>query len=126
MTSETRTTDTSSGAAKPPASARTVEILRWIVIGLGILLVIAFFVLVGRILYLVLAPSPQPASRPAITREAVEAVLPLPSGASVKSHSLSGDRLAVHVVGPVGDSLVVVDIATGAVVSRIRIAPAGQ
>lgn len=126
MTSETSTAGAGTGAPKPPASARTVAILRWVVIGLGVLLVIAFLVLVGQILYLLFAKPTQPSSRPAVMREAVEAAVALPAGSIVKSTSIAGDRLAIHVVGPTGDSIVVIDIATGAVVSRFRLAPAGQ
>lgn len=126
--------DRARGAAataspRPPASRRTVEILRAIVIGLGLLLVIAFLILVGRLLYLAFAtpaqaPAPASPPRPAATRTAPEVALALPAGASIKAVSLSGDRLAVHYTSPTGDGILIVDAATGEVVGRLKAAPA--
>ena len=54
------------------------------------------------------------------------AVLPdvklgLPRGSEVKSSSLQGNRLLVHHESPAGGGFTIVDLTTGAVVSRVTI-----
>ncbi|HRD74909.1 MAG TPA: hypothetical protein PK264_03070, partial [Hyphomicrobiaceae bacterium] len=69
---------------------RLIRRMRLVVIVLGILLVIGFFSLVGRILYLAFRGPPQAVSpRPALAMPTApappELTLPLPAGAAVTS-----------------------------------------
>lgn len=50
-----------------------------------------------------------------------EAALDLPDGASVRSVSLSGGRLAVQYDAPGGGGIAIVDLETGETISRVRI-----
>src|SRR5262245_12958228 len=91
------------------ASGQDGPLLRWlkvVVIGLGLLLVVGFAVVVGRIIYL--------ASRPAAQSETLAAPdwrLELPAEATIKSLALSGDRLAVHYESAAGSGIAIIDVA---------------
>jgi hypothetical protein len=110
---------------------RTERLLVFIVSFLGLLIVAGITAVVLRIIYL---SSTSPAQRELSQVEgsaAPAAGLPspdrldLPAGAVVKSVSLDGDRLAVHYEAPSGAGIAVLDLATGAVVRRLDVAPAG-
>ncbi|HEX2842251.1 hypothetical protein [Hyphomicrobium sp.] len=109
------------------AEARKMKerVLVFIVAFLGLLIVAGIAAVVLRIIYL----SSTPVAQPAISSEGggagtTEAArLELPPGAVVKSVSASGDRLAVHYETPAGSGIVVLDLATGAVLRRVEIAP---
>jgi hypothetical protein len=47
----------------------------------------------------------------------------LPPGALVRQTSISGDRLAVQYEAPSGAGIVVLDLASGQIVSRVELAP---
>ena len=49
--------------------------------------------------------------------------LPVRYGAAVTAMSLDGNRLAVHLNGPDGPEIVVIDLGTGKVVARVRLKP---
>ena len=104
-----------------PASGQEGSLLRWlkiVVIGLGMLLVVGFAVVVGRIIYL--------ASRPAAQSDTLAAPdwrLELPADATVKSLALSGDRLAVHYDSPLGPGIAIIDVGSGRTLARVRVAP---
>lgn len=96
--------------------------LRLVVIAMSVVLVAGVATLVGRIVYLAnrgndLQPAQRLAMRP-------EQRLALPSGAVLKSATLSGDRLAAHYGSPAGDGVIVHDLATGAVLTHVRVVPA--
>ena len=85
-------------------------------------LVIGVMTLIGRIIFLAsnrgeTAPTASPAA-PALMPEAA---LALPSGHDVKSVAMSGNRLLVHHVGPTGDGIIILDLATGAMISRVTV-----
>ena len=100
---------------------RHVRMLRIAVIAMGVVLVLGFIAVIARIVYLV--------NRGSDTTTAVSqpikdtALLALPAGAVVRNLSLSGNRLAVHYDSPTGGGIVVLDLQTGAPVSRIQIVP---
>jgi len=102
-------------------------VLRLAVYGMGVLLIVGFLVIIGRIIYL-MAQSPAPAS--AATTETATALkssaaLALPPGASIRHVSLAGNRLAVHYDAPAGSAILILDLASGSVVSRIAITSEG-
>jgi hypothetical protein len=104
------------------------RLLVFIVAFLGLLIVAGLAAVVLRIIYLSANPPPQ-ATTPASVSE-LAAVAPaagaalrlaLPSGAEVKSLSLSGDRLAVHFEGPAGAGILVVDVRSGGIVRQFEL-----
>ncbi|MGD9667787.1 MAG: DUF6476 family protein [Hyphomicrobiaceae bacterium] len=103
-----------------PAAGDTpsMRMLKYAVIGMGIVLILGFFIILARIVYLT---SRMDASLPA----GQELSIAVPAGAEVTSMSLAGNRLALHLAGPGPNerSIVVIDLASGRVVSRMRLEP---
>lgn len=104
---------------------RQVRILKIAVILMGILLVGGFAFVLAAIVY--------QASRPAQDKRAVSAELlpgqgtlnmdlPVRAGASVTGLDLTGNRLAVA-LGGADPGIVVIDLATGEVVAKLRLKP---
>jgi hypothetical protein len=126
--------DPDSSAIAQAAALKTKErVLVFIVAFLGLCIVAGIAAVVLRIIYLSStreaassAPEPVQAS-PAASAAPSSAIgsLSLPTGAVVKSVSLSGDRLAVHYEAAGEAGIAIVDVATGAEVRRIEIEPAG-
>lgn len=119
----------SSASLLLPAAGDTpaLRIMKWVVIVLGIALVLGFFTVIGRMVYLT---SRTDASReakspaaPASTNDPMLATLALPAGHEVRTLSLDGNRLAVHSAPASGGagSIAVIDLASGAVQSRITL-----
>ena len=105
---------------------RQVRMLKIAVIVMGVILVGGFAFVLAAIVY--------QASRPAQDANvvAVQAVpgegassidLPVPAGAAVSAMSLDGSRLAVHLTGPAGPEIAVIDLATGKLVAHVRLKP---
>lgn len=116
--------------APPPQPSPLTEgqfrLLRLAVYGMGALLVVGFFVIAGRIAYLVArTPAPPAGTETPLPSAAKPDIrLPLPAAAIVRQMSLSGNRLAVHYETPAGAAIAVIDLTTGAIVSRVAIEPA--
>jgi hypothetical protein len=104
-------------AAEPRRDAGLVRTLKVLVIVLGVLLVLGFFTIVARLVYLAARPSP-PGGVPAAGAGAKPS-LELPAGAHVRAIALSGDRLAVHYEAPGGGGVAVLDLATGRMLARV-------
>jgi hypothetical protein len=49
--------------------------------------------------------------------------LTIPTGAAVSQLALDGDRLAVYLAGPHGGEIVIIDLAAGRVLGRVRLQP---
>ena len=106
--------------------SRQERVLKAIVIGLGVLIVICLAVIVATIAWRATraAPGRSAAAGTATAAQsgpALEAALALPSGATVRTMSVSGDRLAVHYVSSGGDGIIVVDLRTGQPIARLAI-----
>ena len=103
---------------------RQVRVLKIAVIVMGILLVGGFAVVVAGIVYQasqlgdkkVQTPAPAPDVLPGVQTE-----LAIPSGATVTAMALDGDRLALHLKSSTGPEVLVIDVPTGKVISRIRL-----
>lgn len=96
---------------------RHVRMLRLAVIAMGVVLILGFAAVIARIVYLVGRGSDKaPVAAQALAERATVA---LPAGASVRNLALSGQRLAIHFDAPSGAGIVVIDLATGGVVSRV-------
>lgn len=118
-------TGSASRDSDEAAARKTKErVLVFIVVFLGLLIVAGITAVVLRVIYLSSTPAAQPAKtsdRAGVGTTGAER-LELPAGAVVKSVSASGDRLAVHYETPAGSGIVVLDLATGAVLRRVEIA----
>ena len=106
-----------------PGQMRALKIA---VVVMGIVLFVGFFALLGTIVYqasnlgksqLHAAPAPDGKAK------RIESELRLAPGQSVSAMELAGDRLAVHLKGPGGGEIRVIDLATGRTVSRILLKP---
>jgi hypothetical protein len=121
----------STGDATPPPmfSDKQLRRLKVAVIVMGLVLIVGFGVVIGRIIYLVNRMEPPPlGSAPAETAPSAGAAsadvtLSVPAGAVVRHLSIAGDRLAVHYDSPGGSGIVVVNPASGQVIRRIRLTP---
>ena len=99
-----------------------IRALRMAVIGMSLLLIVGFITVIARIIYLTSRPAASvAAATTAGTPIKPEALLDLPADGSVKSLSLSGNRLAVHYVSPLGDGIAILDLEQGRVISRLAV-----
>lgn len=106
-------------------SGRQVRILKIAVIAMGILLVGGFAFVLAAIVYQASRPKQDVAvTLPAAnlgTGPIIE--LPVEEGAGLTSMSLDGNRLALHLNGGEGPEIVVVDLASGKIVARVKLKP---
>ena len=107
-----------------------LKALKIAVVVMGVILIVGFGVIVARIFYLTsnrLPPRIAPDTPAMLPAPLAEQRLRLPAGAVVQSLTLAGNRLAVHHRSDaVTEAITILDLATGAVVSRIaieRVAP---
>jgi hypothetical protein len=101
---------------------RQVRLLKIAVIAMGILLVGGFAFVLATIVYQA-STGGQDRATPAGALSGSEAELPIPKDAAIGSLSLDGDRLALHLHSAEGTEIVVLDLATGKIVSRVRLKP---
>lgn len=102
-------------AAPPPDHT----VLKAVVIGLGVLIILALIALVaGAIWKLGGSQAPASAAGPYETSVAVA------PGESLAGMTGAGDRLYLHVTGTQGPRIIVVDSLTGRVLGTVRLAPA--
>lgn len=113
-------TRTSAGAI---LSDEQIGRLKTAVVVMTAVLVIGVITLIGRIIFLASNRNDASATSTAKLAPALkaEATVILPQGHEVKSVAMSGDRLLVHHVGPTGDGVIIVDLATGQVQSRVTV-----
>jgi hypothetical protein len=108
--------DPETGADIPPMyTPSQLRLLKIAVIGMGVILLVGFTTVIGRIIYLVNSAPPPPAAAAASVASplVVPAGLALPKGAVIKHLALSGNRLAVHYEGPAGSGIRIVDLVPG-------------
>ena len=98
------------------ADAPGMRAMKYAVIGMGVILILGFFIILARIVYLT---SRTDASGPVGS----EVVVAVPAGGQVTSMSLSNNRLALHLKdeGSAKSSIVVIDLASGRVISRVQL-----
>lgn len=119
--SEPETNSTLPGTVFTP---RQVRILKVAVIVMGVLLVGGFAFVLAAIVYQASRPAQDAGATGAQVvpgQGAVTIDLPVPAGAAVTAMSLDGSRLAVHLNGPAGPEIAIVDLATGKVVAHVRL-----
>ncbi|MGD8354650.1 MAG: hypothetical protein PVJ46_03815 [Methyloceanibacter sp.] len=111
---------------------RQVGMLKVAVVVLGILLLAGFAAVIGGMIYQASKmgqKAPDAGSAPAIpetvTMTPADPAKPhafdIPEGWNVVSMALDGDRLALHIRSPEDAEIVVVNIRSGTVVSRVKI-----
>ena len=114
---------------RKPSSARTgnftpgqLRFLMNAVIVMGVVLIFGFAVLMGGIVY---QASRLDKSSLAATGTQGEAIAPfelsVPAGMSVTHMALDGNRLAVHLSGPNGAEIRVIDLRKNEIISRIGV-----
>ena len=116
--------------ASRPDDPKGLAALRYSVIAMGLVLLVGFGVVIGRIVYLTMRPTvpesisglPAQASGPQAWPTNI--TLPLPAGAKVISQTLDQNRLALSYA--VGDTpeIIIIDLATGTTLTRIHTTPA--
>lgn len=105
--------DAASDNAGPPADDRTYRILKAVVIILGVLLVLCFFIVFGTIIYRVSNLEPRaPAT--------VETTLPIPASAKIVDVSAGDGRILVTVRDSSGTTIYVLDGRSYAIRAIIR------
>ncbi len=120
-----------SGPA-PPGRSGTERLLLGVVILLGVLMLGGLGAVLVRIVHLstqraapvVVDGERAPAA--ALTALPEAARLELPAGATVRSISLAGDRLAVYFEAPGGGGILIVDVASGRTIARIGLGAAAR
>lgn len=119
--------DTGAPEAAPAPSLFTPaqeRQLKFAVIGMGVILLLGFVFVIGRILYLVNTDPKAGAATAAreLTRPlSVPAELPLPKGAVIRHLAVSGGVLAIHYETPAGAAIRLIDLANGGRVSSMPI-----
>ncbi|MGB3720829.1 MAG: DUF6476 family protein [Hyphomicrobiaceae bacterium] len=101
------------------ADARQVRILKFVVVFLGVLLLVGFAVVIGRIAYLAM----QPAGGIGTVPQAQNVTIDLPSGATIRQTTVSGDRMTVQYEHHDQMGIVIINLTTGRVVSRLTFRP---
>ena len=118
-----RSGEAETGRAPGPAPIMTPTQLRALkiaVLGMGVLLVLGFLVIVGRIVYLLGRPS----ASADVSGRPVQ--IELPRDAVIRSQSLSGQRLSVHFEAPDGAGFAIIDLTGAAPPQMVRIVPKDQ
>ena len=123
----TENNDAAASADASPLGPGAVRALKITVVVMGILILIGLALVISRIIQLSSKTRGQTtANGTATTTQTTlteKAKLAIPAGATIKTISLSGHRLAVHYEAATGSEIAIVDITTGKTVSRIRLVP---
>lgn len=108
----TRDSPGETSALPSPFTSGQVRLLKIAVIGMGLVLLLGFATVIGRIVYLV---NSSPSANSAAVRGAERSPLApwsvtLPKGAVVRHMALSSDRLAIHFESPSGAGIRVIEL----------------
>jgi Family of unknown function (DUF6476) len=106
-------------AEQSAAELRLQRNLKFVVAGLALLLVAGLLAVGGRVIYLASTKQAQPAAPTLAIRP--EQSVALPTGAQVRSVSLSGDRLAVHFEAGGRAGIAILDLNTGRTITNVDI-----
>lgn len=110
-------------------NARQVRMLKIAVIAMGVALVLGFALLIAGMVREASkvgqgntsaqsVPASGPVSRPAVS---AGAALNLKPGQSIAHMAFSDNRIAVHLTGPEGAEIRIIDLGTGAVTAQIPV-----
>jgi hypothetical protein len=121
MTDAANTATPAATSAALMREQRLQRNLKFLVGGLGALIVVGIGAVVLKMVYLGSTPrSPGSQAATAVATPGGEITLELPKGAKVVSVSVSGNRLAVHFEGPSGTGITVIDTDTGRRIADIK------
>lgn len=122
-----------------PDDPSSIRYLRAAVLTMGVVLVVVFVIVIGRIAYLVTRPvavssppiagaglSAGPIAVPPGLALAPDIQLQLPPQSRLKSHTLSGNRLSVHYEAAAGEGIMILDLETGRALSHVRVKSARE
>lgn len=98
---------------------RQVRMLKWAVIIMGLLLVGGFALVMGAIVYQASNLSESASAPPATSSSEPVRALGIPAGMSVTHMALDDNRIALYLSGPSGSEIRIIDLGTGALVTRI-------
>lgn len=119
--------ETAAAVTPEPFTPAQMRALKIAIVVMSIILVLGFTAILARLFYLAKQPA-QPSPVVASSRGPAAALMPdidlaLPQRAQVRSVSLTstGDRMAVHFDAPAGPGIIVLDLASGKVASRVRL-----
>ena len=110
-----------------PDDPPNLRALRWAVLTMGLVLLAGFGIVIARIVYLTMRPAVStPVSDQARVGTQSEALaanltLALPPGAKILSQSVWANRLSVHVEAGGVQSIIIFDLETGRVITRVAI-----
>lgn len=99
--------------------ARQIRILKVVVITLGMLLLVGFAVVIARIAYL----ATQPGRGIGVTTAPQDVNVALPPGAVIRQTAVSGDRMTIQFEAPQQTGIIIINLTTGQIVSRIGFSP---
>lgn len=107
---------------------RQVRTLKIVVIVLGVLLVLGFALLVAGLYHEATklggqAEGPMVEKAAPVAGPGPEVSIDVPAGASIERIAVDGGRVVLHIRGPQGEEVVVLDPARGNVVTRLRLVP---
>ena len=100
---------------------RQVRVLKIAVIVMGLLLVGGFAFVLAAIVYQASRGGQATPSAEAAASTSTLSELQIPKDASVTTLALDGNRLALHLNSRQGGEIVVIDVATGKVLARIKL-----
>jgi hypothetical protein len=120
----------STGVASSAREMLIQRLLKAVVILLALILLAGLALVVGRVIYLASSTRTQatqesqgiPAASPMLAIRP-EQTLELPTGAHVRSVSLSGSRLAVHYDVGSATGIAVIDLQTGHKITNVAVEP---
>lgn len=116
--------DTEEKPLDPAAERVRRKMVRFVAVNLGLLFLAVMAVLVA-VVYKTFdndAPADAVSEIPALDGAPLELDLPLPAGAKVLGHALSGNRVSLHIEAVDGQrSLLIYDVAARRVVARIAL-----
>jgi hypothetical protein len=105
-----------------------LRLLKIAVIAMGVILLLGFATVIGRIVWLVnSAPrSSVSGDSTAATPLAPPAPILLPKGATIRHLAISGSRLAVHYEGPDGGAIRIIDLGPAGASVTLPVVEAGR
>jgi hypothetical protein len=111
-----------------PDDTPNIKLLRFAVIGMGVVLALGLVAVFGRLFYLATRPVTQAgtSSSAAVSVNAAtggDVRMALPTGAKIRSHAISGSQLSVLYEAATGDGIVVFDLETNRQRSHVRFVP---
>ncbi|GFO81399.1 MAG: hypothetical protein A49_10260 [Methyloceanibacter sp.] len=103
---------------------RQVRLLKVAVVAMGLMILVGLGAVIVGMIYQAskVGKKPVSAAPAAVESGIAEAgALTVPEGSKVTTMALDGNRLAVHLTTPDGGEIAIVDLTTGAVLSRLEL-----